>query len=150
MTKLTDEVRADAKRLFEELVAFARDMLRQHGEFLPFAYAVRSDGTVEAYGADTSSERPGARDLYAMLEARLAASARDAAIRAAGICVLVTLNDNGKQTTGIRILTEHASGSAAMTLIPCIKDESGDVRFGKAKSQPTRHTLFRPPDSPSD
>lgn len=143
MSELTEEIRTDARRLFTELVDFARSMLDQYGEFLPFARAINKDGKLEIFNAYTGSEQPKAGEIYALLEAGLTAAARAGKIRAAGSCASVTINHQEKQIQALCIVTEHVGGPAASTLMPFRFNDQGTVEFGKAKTRPIEHTLCR-------
>jgi hypothetical protein len=71
------------------LVPFAQQMLREHGEFYPFAATVDNDGKVAMVAGDTESERPGSTEVIGLLQSEIRSQAERRAIRACGICLNV-------------------------------------------------------------
>src|SRR5690348_576112 len=58
----------DIATLTGTLVPFAQQMLRQHGEFYPFAATIDKDGAVAQVAGDIGSERPGSAEMIAFLQ----------------------------------------------------------------------------------
>jgi hypothetical protein len=143
MSHLDSETKADAQQLFTTIVEFAKEMLNQNGELLPFAYAMSTDGKLEAFGAIDDLEEPSVQKIYALLRAGLSSAATAGRIRAAGICFAVTITGKfGETHNAIRILTEHRNGLAADTLMPFRIEKQIGLCFGKARTKTASNSIF--------
>jgi hypothetical protein len=106
----------DLDQLLNAGLGFAQQQLASHGEFYPYATAIRVDGQTEmiAGQAHTASEHPAAADIVASCVAQLAS--RQHAIRAAAIIADVRLPDHDGDA--IEVSLEHAEGQALRVLLP--------------------------------
>jgi hypothetical protein len=110
------QAQADLDELLNASLGFARQQLADHGEFYPFAAAIRTAGQTEmiAGQARTSAAHPTAAEIIASCLTQLASSQH--AMRAAAIIADVRLPDHGGEA--IEVSLEHAEGQALRVLLP--------------------------------
>jgi hypothetical protein len=92
--KLTPELKAqiasdDYENLIESLLAFARRLLEQHGEFFPFGATVDMQGKVAHVAGHIGTEQPTPQDLITFLSAALRSGIEQRQFRACGLAVNV-------------------------------------------------------------
>jgi len=93
---------------------FATQMLAKHGEFLPYAVAMKGDGQIAMVAGDTGSEQPPSADVLAVIYQGLRAKASE--YRAAAVVADVRLREEG--TDAIQVEVEHREGIALKVLLP--------------------------------
>ncbi len=139
--------RAELDALLDPMLGFAEKMLRERGEFYPFAVTMDQAGQIALVGGMTDSEHPDSRSVIELLAGGLRANAQQGAIRAAGICwdSLFTGPD-GKKTDAIAMSLEHEAGDAAMVSRPYAKGRFGGWKFGDlvATAPGERRIFVRP------
>ena len=131
------------------LVPFAKDMLRKHGEFLPFAATVGTDGQVGMWGADMGVEKPQATALVEFFTGGLHAHAGTGQIRAARICFNVGARLPGYdgKVDAICCQVEHSGGVAKQIFVPYRKGFLGRMRFDEPVGLPGTPSIFPQPGS---
>lgn len=109
------QAQADLDELLNASLGFAQQQLAHHGEFYPYAAAIRADGNIEMISGQVprDSERPAAADVAESCMAQLAS--RQHAIRAAAIITDVRLPNGGD---AIEVSLEHAEGQTLRVLLP--------------------------------
>ena len=99
-------------------IDIARTMLNKSGEFYPFGAMVNQSGEVEARGARTGEEHPGAREVYSFLLNAL----RDDLATGKAIAIAVASNVNilsytAPNADGLRVALE-SDGYARLIYVP--------------------------------
>jgi hypothetical protein len=125
------EARQDYNALLEALMPFAEQMLKKHGEFFPFGAAVNTAGEVSAHATYEGDEMPPSEQVIASLVQAFQGEARDAKIRATGICYDGRIVQDGKKVDAVIISMEHVSGNATKTCVPYTKGFFGKYNFGE-------------------
>src|SRR4051794_12354316 len=121
-------------------------MLREHGEYYPFAATIGTDGTVAQVAADIGSEHPGTAEMIEFLQAALRAKAEQGALRACGICLNVgaRLPGYSGKVDAICCQVEHADGRAVQVFVPFRKGFLGKLKFDGPVALPGEPVVFRP------
>lgn len=138
MTSWRDSASEMAQRDLDELLnaglGFAQQQLSKHGEFYPYAVAIRTDGHTEMIAArpDIADEHPpSAKVIASCLSALL--DKRDQ-IRAAAVVADVRLPD--RDSDAIEVSLEHAEGATLKVLLPYAKRRlRKDIDYGQMLAQ---------------
>jgi hypothetical protein len=136
------QAQADLDELLNASLRFAQQQLADHGEFYPYAAAIRLDGETEMIGGQvhTASEHPAANDIIASCVAQLAS--RQHAIRAAAIIADVRLPDHDGEA--IEVSLEHAEGQALRIHLPYARQHKtidyGQIRAGAGSRRIWSHS----------
>src|SRR5258706_3903789 len=115
------DAKHESVALINELLPLARKMLREYGEFYPYAGYIRPDGKIVELGADDpDADRPKSKDLIYALRTSLQELARAKQIRAGAIVFNVAVNvpTSGRRSDAIEICVEHADGYSAEGFYP--------------------------------
>jgi hypothetical protein len=143
MTSWRDTASPEAQHQLDELLdlvlGFAHQELDKHGEFFPYAAAIRDSGEPELIAAlpAEGGDRPASADVVdACLEA-LAAKRERTQASAVVSDVRTTEGD------AIRVELEHAEGHAIEVFLPYTKNPSGEsIDYGELYAQPGRHQVW--------
>lgn len=130
---VSEQARADLDGLMSVALGFAQQQLAKHGEFFPYAAAVRTDGQAEMIAAppDPSNDRPASAAVIAACVAQL--TARRNQIRAAAVVADVKAHDLG--TDAIEVALEHAEGASLRVLLPYSKRRFGrGIEYGQLRA----------------
>ncbi|HEX9050008.1 MAG TPA: hypothetical protein VF841_05685 [Anaeromyxobacter sp.] len=107
----------EAELLVNDLVPFAKLMLREHGEFWPFGGTLGTDGSITQVGGRMEVMEEGTPgELADLLEGAFQSDAAQGKIRAAAIVLNVTLAALGKDAILVRV--DHADGYAVRVFFP--------------------------------
>lgn len=136
--------RADLDALLDPMLGFAEQMLREHGEFHPFAVTMDHDGQIALVGGMTDTEHPDSRSVIELLAGGLRATAQEGRIRAAGICWdSLVIGPDGEKTDAISMSLEHVAGDMAMVSRPYSKGRLGGWNFGDlVATAPVERRIF--------
>lgn len=106
--------------LLSEGLPFAEEMLREHGEFLPFGAVKQVDGPIRIVGVDDGRERPEAGDVLALLLDRLREGARARSYSAVAIFanVRVPRPHDGEPVLAVHVGLEHIDGYCVDAFFP--------------------------------
>jgi hypothetical protein len=127
----SSQAQDDLDELLNISLGFAQQQLADHGEFYPYAAAIRADGQAEMIPgrARTGSGHPASADVIASCVAQLAS--RQLEIRAAAITADVRLPDH--DGSAIEVALEHAEGQALRVLLPYARNRDG-ITFGSIRA----------------
>ncbi len=132
------QAQQDLDDLLGAALGFAQRQLASHGEFYPYAIAIRTDGETEmipGLRADADRRPSSAHVLAACLSVL---SNRQAEIRAAAIVVDVHLPDLDQDA--IEVSLEHAEGQALRVLLPYARH--GDIEYGPIRASDTDRRIW--------
>lgn len=114
----TTAERRDMDALLDQLLAFARDMLRKQGTVAPFAAVTKADGRM-ALVAGSGAAQASPDEVMGMVVQGLRDQARTGDIRACGVCYAVQMpTDLGQFTEAIAVSLEDVLGGSAMVYMP--------------------------------
>ncbi len=129
-------VKPDLGALAAPLVERSEKLLREHGDFLPHAAVLTSEGKVTMVGAmcNTPDGFAHARHILPMLYDGLRAMANEKELLAVGVAECVPEIPGIAATRAIRILVEHQRAFAIIFYLPFTRDAEGRYAFGKTLS----------------
>ncbi len=112
-----------------DLLPFAKRMLTEEGEFLPFGGHLKPDGEIVWEGAQTESERPPSQELIDVLVQGHRRLAADKQIKACGTVYDILVNPPGKAKKGdaIAVALDHVSGYSVRVVFPYRFHEDGEL-----------------------
>jgi len=137
------QAQEDLDGLLAAAIDFAQQQLASHGEFFPFAAAVRTDGSAEMIHArpDTADERPPASQVIdacvatlTHMQAELSATAITADVRVAA------------RNDAIQVELEHADGHALTVVLPYVKRHRNRIDYAPIRATAGQHRIWPPPD----
>jgi hypothetical protein len=108
----------EAQLLTNDLLPFAKLMLRDHGEFWPFGGVLGTDGSITHTGANTGLMQDATpSEIAGLLEEAFRSDAAQGKIRAAAILLNVTVRSRGN-VDAILVRLDHADGYAVSVYFP--------------------------------
>ncbi len=119
----------DMDLLLDQLLAFAREMLRKQGSVAPFGAVTKSDGRMRlvASGGAAAASPEEVRELVV---AGIREQAQAGEIRACGVCYEVEVpTDLGAMSAAIAVSLEDAMGGSAMVYMPFTRNRFSGIRF---------------------
>lgn len=135
-------LKEEVDRLYDATLPLAEHMLGEHGEFYPYAYWVRKDGTVEAVSVLLDEQLSSSREIIEFLTGAIRAMVAKGDIIAAAICYDVGIKPDGKMADAICMDIEHRENVSSRVLIPYSKGMFGRIRYGEAGAQQREPTMF--------
>jgi hypothetical protein len=134
--------REEIDRLLNAMMPFADKMLSQHGEFFPFAGALRPDGSIVSVGAYDGREQPPSADVIKDLLAALRNDAQQGRVDATAIVYDVRLSDpKREQQDAVVVSLDHRGGMSANVVFPYMI-QRGVVQFGDPIRQINEDKVF--------
>lgn len=123
-----------SRNAFQDLAdaafAFAKRMLRDEGEFHPFAVVSRDNAPVQLLGVDVGQDYPAATVVIETLRMQIAEIAIGEGLNQAGICFMGRV-DRGAGKEDAAILRVASLGGAALEIVlPYVKDQDQALHFG--------------------
>jgi len=120
----------ESEILMQEMLVFAKKMLKEYGEFHPFGGMLATDGRISHVGIDASDEFPSGREQAQELAASFHRRAANGDLRAAAIVTNVAIEPPGKaeKVDAIQIAIDHSENYAVHVFFPySITPQSGLV-----------------------
>lgn len=137
----------EVEELMNAGLPLAERMLREHGEFYPYAVIRKSDGEIVHVGAqDKSTARPASSTLIDILEEAIRRQAEAGELAATALFFDVLVKPPGGESKGdaIQIALEHRSGYGADVYFPYVlATRNGEIAFGSQFAQGRSRTIFR-------
>jgi hypothetical protein len=123
----SDIAQRDLDELLGTCLGFAQQQLAEHGEFFPYAAAIRLDGRVEMVASrpELTSERPESAAVIASCEATLTEMREE--LRATAVVADVRTSSGD----GIQVNLEHVEGSTLVVLLPYSRRRFRTVKYGQ-------------------
>jgi hypothetical protein len=122
---------SDLDDLVKAVLPLAEQTLGKHGELLPYAATVDTEGNEALVSADPSADRelPSSHDVLALLYEAAKNSAE--ALRAVAFVAAVRVADSD----AIRVELEHADGIAMAIVIPYVRDAANEtIAIGQSRA----------------
>jgi hypothetical protein len=135
--------------LLSHLLAFAGRMLRESGEFYPFAEVLRSTGEFVSVGASTAEEFPKSSDIVQLLQDGIRDMVSQAELHAAGYCFNALVVPPGEtiKRDAIGCHIEDSNGTVARVYIP-FRIVDGDLELEPILRVRAESQLFGPASIP--
>jgi hypothetical protein len=127
----------ETEELMNSLVPFAKDMLKRHREFFPFAGFMAPDGKIAHGGGKIEgTDRPKSQELINLFLKDFRESAAKGEVKAVSIVFDVRIKppNSSEKTDAIQVCLEHMDGYAADVFFP-YRIEKDDVIFGSVFAQ---------------
>lgn len=125
----TPTAKDDAQSLVDELLPFAKRMLGEYREFLPYGGHMRVDGEIVHEGATTGEERSKSQPLIDILRDAHREQARMGSIRAA--CIVYDMRivppKRTEKQDAIAFELDHRDDYSGVAVYPYTIDDSGAV-----------------------
>ncbi len=124
--------RPDLDELLNALLPFAKQMLEEYGEFIPFAASMLANGEILSVGGDIGDEHPKSQEMIDFLTNVFAKQALTGEIKASGICIDARVIPPGQIEKSDAILArlEHQDGEAVDVWLPYHKTLSRNLSYG--------------------
>jgi hypothetical protein len=135
----------DSETLVQDVLPFAKQMLREHGEFFPFGGYTKPNGEIVHVGArDKLTDRPESSDLIGYLRPAFRRKAHaEEIVAGAVVCdVLVVPPGGSEKSDAIRVSVEHRGGYDAELFYPYSRSDDGELTFGAAFARRSGSWLF--------
>jgi hypothetical protein len=137
--------KGEVEFLMNEMLPFAKKMLKEHGEFYPFGGFLRSDGSIVHVGAaDPSTDHPRSVDLLDTLKRDFRRRASREGIKATALLAdtLVTPPNRDAKTDAIKVLLEHKDSYCAEVFFPYRRDGRGGLEVDAPFAQEGEPSVF--------
>ena len=138
--------RRDMDALLDQLLAFAREMLRKQGAVYPFGAVTRSDGRMRLVASSGGATDASTDELMGLVVAGMREQAMAGEIRAAGVCYEVHVpTDDGSTTDAIAVSLEDMLGGNALVFMPYTRGgRLTGVKFAEITVSPGEPRVFVP------
>jgi len=109
----------DFQKLLDGALPFAKRMLLEEGEFIPFGASLTSNAAATLVAGDVGKEHPKSDEVVKLLTSTFATEAANQKIVAAAICFMAstTTSDGAKQEVAVFRMS-HVSGETIDIFLP--------------------------------
>lgn len=110
----------DCHQLLNATLPFAEQMLREHGEFVPFGAQMLRGGELAAVSADGGEDHSQSQDLIGLLQTAFKAGAYDGQVIATALVydVRVKLPGAGQKSDAIALNLDHRDNYSVTVFFP--------------------------------
>ena len=144
----TVQPKADCENVMNFGLPLAQEMLKRHGEFLPFGAAMRPNGEIICLGAYDGRGLPSLTgsfaDLLRSLKEALVAGARRQEYMATALFYEVTVTEAGSDDhlDAVAVSLNHRGGYSVIVVLP-FRIEDDNVVYDVPRAQPGEADIFR-------
>jgi hypothetical protein len=144
----TQQPKADCEVVMNFGLPLVEELLKRHGEFLPFAAAMRPNGEIVCLGAYDGREVPSLAGSFAeiirSLKDTLIAGARRQEYMATALFYEVgfTLPSSSERRDAVAVSLNHRDGYSVIVLLPYTIEDAGIV-YDVPRAQPGEVDIFR-------
>jgi hypothetical protein len=144
----TTQPKADCEVVMNFGLPLVEEVLKRHGEFLPFGAAMRPNGEMICLGAYDGRELPSLAGAFAdtirSLKDALIAGARRQEYMATALFyeVAVALPSSSQRRDAVAVSLNHRDGYSVIVLLP-YSIEDGQVVYDAPQAQPGEADIFR-------
>jgi hypothetical protein len=148
-TSVDAATKAEAEKLLDSLIPFAKEMLQKHHAFLPFGGHIASDGTIGHEGAYNGQEQPPSQELLKILKQAHQRDARDKKIRACATIYDIRTIPPGRtqKQDAIAAAVDHVSGYSVVVVFPYTLDAEKKLIIEPPFVMDGGHDIFLRPDA---
>ena len=138
-----NDPKADCEVLIGAVMPFAEQMLSNHGEFLPFGGAMRSDGELVSVAGYDGDEHPQSSDVIRLIKDGFIESARQGQFKATALVydVRTTIPSTGEKSDAIAVSLNHRDRYSVVVFFP-YKINGGKLIVGDAFAQAGEADIF--------
>jgi len=109
----------EVQALMNEGIRFAAEMLEEHGEFLPYGFAMDVDGEIRPVAAVDGDEEPPPEEIIEFLNIRFRRGADSGQYKATALFVNVRVTPpGGRETDAVQVGLEHRAGNCLNVYFP--------------------------------
>ena len=140
--------KADCESVMNFGLPLAEEMLKRHGEFLPFGAAMRPNGEIICLGAYDGRAYPSLAGSFTELIRSLKEAFVDGARRQEYLAtalfyeVTVTAAGSGEQLNAVAVSLNHRDAYSVIVLLPFSIDD-GKLVYADPRAQPGEADIFR-------
>ena len=127
--QIPEDARKDFEALVQFLIPFAEQMLRENGEFYPFAAMMTTESEVVPFEPEVDSEMPDPNLVLVKIAAAFQEEAKEGRIRAAGSCHNASVGE--ERQDAVILMLEHVTEGAVKGYVTYKKGLFGKYRFGE-------------------
>jgi hypothetical protein len=144
---LSTQPKADCETVMNFGLPLAAEILKRHGEFLPFGAAMRANGEIVCLGAYDGRGYPSLAgsfaELIGSLKETFVAGARRQEYVATALFyeVGITLPADSERIDAVAVALDHRDGYSVIVLLP-YKIEDGAVVYDNPQAQPGEADIF--------
>ncbi len=144
---VASEPMIQAKQQSEELltvtVEFAKQMLTNHGEFIPYGGAIRPDGEIISIGGTNGDEHPESQEIIDLLKSSFISAASKGEYIATALVFDVKVIPPGQETKtdAIAVAIDHKQGLSVIVLHP-YQIVDGKVSYGEVFAYAGEGSIF--------
>jgi hypothetical protein len=123
----------ELEQLLSSVMPFAQQMLTNYGEFIPYGWAMNSDGKIAAVGGYTGDEHPKSKEIIEFLQGAFHRQAQDGTIRACALVYDIRTIPPGQaqKTDALAVNLDHRGGMSIVVIYP-YSIENKKVTLGKS------------------
>ena len=134
----------ELEQLLNAVIPLAQRMLARHGQFYPFAAAVRQDGKLTFIPNRDKKQPPPRQSLADRLREELIMGASNGEYRATGLCQDVSVNLSGAmgKSDAVLITIEHLNGRAMDVFLPYEAEADGEIVYGEVFASAADPVVF--------
>jgi hypothetical protein len=142
--------KADAEKLLDSLMPFAKKMLQERHEFFPFGGKMTHDGKIVCDAAYDGREQPPSQALIDLLRQAHQAEARAQKIRVCAIIYDIRTIPPGRtqKQDAIAAAIDHASGYSVVVVFPYAFDVQKNLQVDSPFAVDGAHDIFPRPQQP--
>lgn len=142
-----EQAEQELEQLLNAVIPFAQRMLARHGQFYPFAAAVKQDGKLTFIPFKQTNQelaRQARQNLADSLRERLIMGASNGEYRATGLCQDVRVNLSGAtgRSDAVLISIEHLNGRAMDVFLPYAAEPDGEIVYGEVFASASDPVVF--------
>lgn len=134
--------KADCEALMTSVLSLAKEILSNHGEFLPFGGAMSSNGELVSV-AGYNGEHSQSTELIRLIKDSFIDAARKGEFKATAVVydVRVALPSTGEKSDAIAVSLNHRDGYSVIVIFP-YKIDSGKPIIGSAFAHEGEADIF--------
>ncbi len=134
----------ELEQLLNAVIPLAQRMLARHGQFYPFAAAVKQDGKLTFIPNSRELRQKPPQSLADNLREQLIMGASNGEYRATGLCqdVRVNLSSEMGRSEAVLISVEHLNGRAMDIFLPYAADHEGEITYGEVFASQADPVVF--------
>lgn len=135
--------KSDVEYLMNETIAFADQMLSEHGEFFPYGAAMTPNGEIVSVAGYEGSEQPPSQKLIDLLKGGFRQSASNGEYKATVIFydVRVSMPDGVGKSDAIAAALDHREDYSVVVFFP-YKLDGGEIQYGELFAQAGENAVF--------
>jgi hypothetical protein len=139
------DAKTECEGLMNQAIPFAQKMLRQHGEFYPYGYVLKSSGKVALAGGYDGTEHPKSQTIIDLLVDAFQKDAQAGTIRATALVYDVRVMPPGAtaKSDAIAVALDHRDGYSVVVFFPYVLS-GGEVTIGTSFVERGESRVFPP------